>query len=66
VIPTGNNVAEGSSADEPALQLAQATMRTGEGEVVVGRSSPSNAGEAIDNGEAVELDMSPKNEREKE
>jgi hypothetical protein len=41
-------------------------MRPGEGEVVVGRSSPSNAGEAIDNGEAVELDMSPKNEREKE
>jgi filamentous hemagglutinin family protein len=66
VIPAGNNVTEGSSADEPALQLAQAPMRPGEGEVVVGRSSPSNAGEAIDNGEAVELDMSPKNEREKE
>jgi hypothetical protein len=29
VIPTGNNVAEGSSADEPALQLAQATMLHG-------------------------------------
>lgn len=66
VIPSGNNLAEGPSADEPALQLAQATMRSGEGEVVVGRSSPSSAGEAIDNGEAVELDMSPKNEREKE
>ncbi|WP_411883063.1 beta strand repeat-containing protein [Polaromonas sp. YR568] len=66
VIPNGNNLAEGSSADEPALQLAQAGMLTLEGEPVVGRSSPSNAGEAIDNGEAVELDMSPKNEREKE
>jgi hypothetical protein len=66
VIPSGNNLAEGAPADEPALQLAQAGMLTGEGEASVVRSSPSGAGEAIDNGQSVELDMSPKNEREKE
>ncbi|WP_411877671.1 beta strand repeat-containing protein [Polaromonas sp. YR568] len=70
VIPTGNNFANNFGGDlasaEPALQLSRASIRTGEGEAVTSRSSPSNAGEAIDNGEAVELDMSPKNEREKE
>jgi filamentous hemagglutinin family protein len=66
VIPSGNNLAEGSPADGPSLQLAQAGMLTGEGEPVTVKSSPSSAGEAIDNGQAVELDMSPKNEREKE
>jgi len=66
VIPSGNNVAENSPAEGPELQLAQAGMLTGEGEPVMARSSPSSAGEAIDNGQAVELDMSPKNEREKE
>jgi len=66
VIPPGNNLGEGSSAEEPMLQLAQAGLLTGEGEPLMVRSSPSGAGEAIDNGQAVELDMSPKNEREKE
>jgi hypothetical protein len=41
-------------------------MPAGEGEVLMVRSSPSGAGEAIGNGQSVELDMSPKNEREKE
>jgi filamentous hemagglutinin family protein len=67
VIPSGNNnTGDSPSSDEPALQLAQAGMLTGEGEVLAVRSSPSGAGEAIDNGQSVELDMSPKNEREKE
>jgi filamentous hemagglutinin family protein len=66
VIPSGNNLAEGAQAEPPATQLAQAAMLVGEGEVRVVRSSPSGAGEAIDNGQSVELDMSPKNEREKE
>jgi hypothetical protein len=66
VIPTGNSVAEGSPADEPALQLAHAGMPAAEGEPAMGRSKPSSAGEAIDSGQAVELDMSPGNEREKE
>jgi cytoskeletal protein CcmA (bactofilin family) len=66
VIPSGNNLAEGSPTVEPALQLAGAGMLTSEGEPVTVKSSPSGAGEAIDNGQAVELDMSPKNEREKE
>ena len=66
VIPTGNSAAEGSPADEPALQLAQAGMPAAGGEPAMGRSKPSSAGEAIDSGQAVELDMSPGNEREKE
>lgn len=66
VIPSGNNLAEGASADQPALQLAQAGMLAGEGERLTVKSSPSGAGEALDNGQSVELDMSPKNEREKE
>lgn len=66
VIPASNSLAEGAPADEPALQLAQASMLVGEGEVRTVRSTPSGAGEAIDNGQSVELDMSPKNEREKE
>ncbi|SFU27672.1 filamentous hemagglutinin family N-terminal domain-containing protein [Polaromonas sp. YR568] len=66
VIPSGNSLAEGASADGTVLQLAQAGTLTAEGEPLMVRSSPSSAGEAIDNGQAVELDMSPKNEREKE
>jgi filamentous hemagglutinin family protein len=66
VIPSGNNLGEGSPAEGPVLQLAQAGMLTGEGEPLMVRRSPSGAGEAIDNGQAVELDMSPKNEGEKE
>jgi hypothetical protein len=66
VIPSGSSLAEGAPAGEPSLQLAQAGMLTGEGEPAMVKSSPSGAGEAIDNGQAVELDMSPKNEREKE
>lgn len=66
VIPSGNSLAEGLEADEPALQLAQAGVLAGEGEPLMGRSKPSSAGEAIDNGQAVELDMSPGNERENE
>jgi filamentous hemagglutinin family protein len=66
VIPSGNSLAEGLEADEPALQLAQAGVLAGEGEPLMGRSKPSRAGEAIDNGQAVELDMSPGNEREEE
>lgn len=66
VIPSGTSLAEGSPADEPSLQLAQAGMLAGEGAPATVKSSPSGAGEAIDNGQAVELDMSPKNEREKE
>ena len=66
VIPSGNNLAEGAPAEQPSLQLAQAGLLASEGEVRVVRSSPSGAGEAIDNGQSVELDMSPKNEREKD
>lgn len=66
VIPTGSRVAEGSAADEPALQMAHAGVPAAEGEPAMGRSKPSSAGEAIDNGQAVELDMSPGNEKEKE
>jgi len=65
VLPSGNNLAEGAPAEQPALQLAQAGMLVSEGEVRTVRSSPSGAGEALDNGQSVELDMSPKNEREK-
>ena len=66
VIPSGNNLAEGAPAEQPALQLAQAGLLASEGESRVVRSSPSGAGEALDNGQSVELDMSPKNEREKD
>ncbi len=66
VIPTGNSLVEGSPADEPALQLAHAGMPAAEGEPAMGRSKPSSAGEAIDNGQPVELDMSPGNEQKKE
>ncbi len=66
VIPSGSNVAEGASEGAPALQLAQAGMLAAEGEALTVKSSPSGAGEALDNGQSVELDMSPKNEREKE
>jgi hypothetical protein len=66
VIPSGNNLAEGAPAEQATLQLAQAGLPLGEGAAPTVRSSPSGAGEAIDNGQSVELDMSPKNERQKE
>ena len=66
MIPAGNSLGEGQGADEPPLQLAEAGVLGVQGEQPIGRSKPSGAGEAIDNGEAVELDMSPGNEREKE
>lgn len=66
VIPAGNSLGEGPGADEPALQLAEASVLGVQGEQPVGRSKPSTAGEAIDSGQAVELDMSPGNEGEKE
>jgi len=66
VIPSGSNLAEGAPAEQPVLQLAQAAGLVGDTEVRTVRSSPSGAGEALNNGQAVELDMSPKNEREKE
>ncbi|EJL79769.1 hypothetical protein PMI15_03999, partial [Polaromonas sp. CF318] len=66
VIPSGSNLAEGAPAEQPVLQLAQAAGLVADTEVRTVRSSPSGAGQAIDNGQAVELDMSPKNEREKE
>ncbi len=61
VIPAGN-VAENAGADVPALQLALASESSNS----VVSSTPAKAGEAIDNGQAVELDMSPGGEREKE
>jgi filamentous hemagglutinin family protein len=66
VIPAGNSLGEEQGAQEPALQLADAGVLAVQGEQPVGRSKPSGAGEAIDNGQAVELDMSPGNDGEKE
>ncbi|MEO7885539.1 MAG: hypothetical protein ABIR76_02195, partial [Polaromonas sp.] len=62
VIPAGNTVAEGTGSDAPPLQLALA----GENKNSLVSSTPGKAGDAIDNGQTVELDMSPGNEREKE
>jgi filamentous hemagglutinin family protein len=67
VIPAGNSVADSAgagsvAADTPALQLALA----GESNAPPVSSTPAKAGDAIDNGQTVELDMSPGNGREKE
>lgn len=65
VIPAGNNVADNAGRGgeaPPAVQLALAA----ETETSLISSTPGKAGDAIDNGQSVELDMSPGNEREKE
>lgn len=69
VIPAGNNVADnagagadGAGAATPTLQLALA----GEGTTSLVSSTPAKAGDAIDSGQAVELDMSPGNGRDKD
>lgn len=66
VIPAGNILAYSVSSDGPGLPALGQARLAGEGEALMVRSSPSGAGEAIDNGQAVELDMSPRNEGGKE
>ncbi|WP_421955007.1 beta strand repeat-containing protein [Polaromonas sp.] len=63
VIPAGNTLVDNAGAE--GVQLAQAGGSPGQGDVVIHRSSPGAAGDALDNGQAVELDLSPRNSQDK-
>lgn len=63
VIRSGNALDDAAS-DQLGLQVAEAGGLGAMGEVGVGLSLPEAAGEAIDSGKAVELDLSPRRQRE--
>lgn len=66
VIPAGNSLAGNAEPDEWAgIQMAEASGLTGLGQTPTSVSGPGAAGSFIDSGQAVELDLSPRNERKK-
>ncbi|MGQ2980292.1 MAG: hypothetical protein ACT6Q9_11425, partial [Polaromonas sp.] len=57
VVPTGG--VQDSGAEGGAVQLAQTGDLTRQGGADISLSAPEAAGEALDSGRSVELDMSP-------
>lgn len=61
VVPVGG--VQESGAEGGTVQLAQSGDRARQGSSDISLSTPEAAGEALDNGRAVELDMSPRKQR---